>query len=201
MKERNAEEDLAFIRRVMEDSRKIMVDDGLNYILWGIIIVFGLAIIYIKEVSRISLRSDLIWLIFSVIGVFLTLWINRHKHFQSRAKTFAGQILKSLWTAIALSIAIIGLVGYHTDSISIWSFPAVFSIIIGLGYFISALLYNQSWIKFVAVAWWGGGLIMFFWKSIQTIILFSLMMILFQIIPGIALYKKWRKEWPAKTDD
>jgi len=201
MNESDAEEDLAFVRRIIEESRKILIDNGLNYILWGILIALGLIFVYFKDVRQWPLRSDLFWLGWGIFGTVLTIWIGRKTRAGLRASSFSGRMLKTLWAAAAISMVLIGFFGFLTEAIRVWAFPAVFSIILGLAYFLCALLYDRAWIRLLAVAWWLGGVAMFFWKSPETLLLFGAMMAAFQVVPGIALYLRYGKERTAETDD
>ena len=69
------------------------------------------------------------------------------------------------------------------------------SVVLGIAYFVSGFLYDSKWISFLSFGWWGGAIIMFFYPGMQVFLVMSLMLILLQIVPGIILYIKFRKEY------
>ncbi len=63
-----AQEELAFIRKVMADSRTIIVDDGKPGIVWGIIVTFGMLATYTDAVTDFHFNAAWLWIGRSVLG-------------------------------------------------------------------------------------------------------------------------------------
>jgi hypothetical protein len=73
------------------------------------------------------------------------------------------------------------------------------SVILGVAYFTSGKIYETKWMYLIGAGWWTGAIVLFYWHSIHTLALFGLMMILFQVVPGIYFYKKWKKLYSSKN--
>ena len=98
-----------------------------------------------------------------------------------------------MWFSIGVSATIFGFIGslsgaYHSVFIS----PTI-SVVLGIGYLMSGLLYGKTWISLLTIGWWTGAILMYFVQSLETILIMVGMMIFLQIIPGIILFKESKK--------
>ncbi len=198
MTDLDAQQELAFIKNVMTDSRKILIDDGKGTIFWGLLISFGLLITYFLVTQ--GWETSLSWFWPALIGfgwIYTIVTEIRHKR-KRRAITFAGKIVGAVWIAFGISATILGFVGtvsgaYHGVFIS----PLI-AVLLGTGYLVSGLLYGKAWVSYLSIAWWGGAIVMFFMQNLETLLIMIGMMILFQVIPGIILYREFKKERTVK---
>ncbi len=190
----DARQELAFIKKVMTDSRKILIDDGKGTIFWGLLISFGLLITYLSVVQNWEAFLSWFWPVLIAFGWIYTIVTEMRHERKRRVKTFAGKIMGAVWIAFGISATIIGFVGtisgaYHSVIIS----PLI-AVLLGTGYLVSGLLYGKSWVSYLSIAWWGGAIVMFFMQNLETLLIMIGMMILFQVIPGIILYREFKKE-------
>jgi hypothetical protein len=194
MTDLDAQQELAFIKKVMTDSRKILIDDGKGTIFWGLLISFGLLITYLSIAQNWETFLGWFWPVLIAFGWTYTIITEIRHERKRRVKTFAGKIMGAVWIAFGISATILGFVGtvsgaYHSVIIS----PLI-AVLLGTGYLVSGLLYGKSWVSYLSIAWWGGAIIMFFMQNLETLLLMIGMMILFQVIPGIILYREFKKE-------
>ena len=194
MTELNAQQELAFIKKVMTDSRKIMIDDGKGTIFWGLLISFGLLITYLSIAQSWETSLSWFWPALIAVGWIYTIVTEIRSEKKRRVKTFAGKIVGAVWISFGISATILGFVGtisgaYHGVIIS----PLI-SVLLGTGFLVSGLLYGKSWVSYLAIGWWGGAIVMFFMQNLETLLIMIGMLVLFQIIPGIILYKEFKKE-------
>jgi len=194
MKETEAKNELEFIKNVMEDSRKIIVDDGKNFIFWGIIAALGLITTYILIVEKFGEYIKWVWVVLIAIGWIYTITIHLKKEKKRRVRTFAGKILSVTWFSCGLTMTIIGIGGSFSGAISgVYIFPTI-SIVTGIAFAITGTVYNDKWFALLSAGWWLGGIVMFFYPGIHSILMMALMIIFFQITPGIVLYNRYKKE-------
>ncbi len=194
MTDLDAQQELAFIKKVMTDSRKILIDDGKGTIFWGLLISFGLLITYLSVVQNWGAFLSWFWPVLIAFGWIYTIVTEIRSEKKRRVKTFAGKIMGAVWIAFGISATILGFVGtvsgaYHSVIIS----PLI-AVLLGTGYLVSGLLYGKSWVSYLSIAWWGGAIVMFFMQNLETLLIMIGMMILFQVIPGIILYREFKKE-------
>jgi len=197
MNELDAQQELAFIKKVMTDSRQILIGDGRAIIFWGLLICFGLLITYlsIAQTWEVSLRW--FWPALIAFGWIYTIFAGIRHERKRKVKTFARKILGAVWIAFGISATILGFVGslsgaYHAVFIS----PLI-AVLLATSYHVSGLLYGKSWVSYLAIAWWCGAIVMFFMQNLETLLVMVSMMILFQVIPGIILYREFKKEKAA----
>jgi len=58
---KQAEIELSFIKKVIEDSKKITVDNGMGFILWGILGVAGIILTYADYYLKIGGKKEIIY--------------------------------------------------------------------------------------------------------------------------------------------
>ncbi len=194
MDEKKALEELSYIKQVMHDSRRTIVDNGISYIMWGVIIVLALMSSYFMIVNNIEDNYGLNWIILIAIGwIFSMVWAkkNRKRH---KSSTFAGKILAAVWFSSGIAMTIIGFIGTTSGGVKGVFVSPVISVILGIAYFVSGFVYGSKWISMLSIGWWAGATLMFYWPGMQVFWIMSLMMIFFQIIPGVYLYQQAKKE-------
>lgn len=91
-------------------------------------------------------------------------------------------------------MTLIGFLGMYSGALKAWGISPMMSSVLGIAYFISGIVYGDSWIKYLSLGWWGGAVVMFLLPSLHILLVFAAMMILFQIVPGIIFYIKWKNE-------
>ena len=198
MEQFDAQQELAFIKKVMADSRRVTAENGLDYIVWGVIVALGLFGTY--ALDRLHATE---W----AIGgwIFLALWIAvmgggwafsliRYLRYQRRAHvhTLAGRMLGSIWLACGIAIMMFIFIGGPTKL----NDPSpVIATVLGMGFFLSGILLGSLPLKVASICWWLGAVVMFFNRTYPHIqlLIFGSMMVLFQIVPGVILYRKWNQ--------
>ncbi len=194
MTDLDAQQELAFIKKVMTDCRKILIDDGKGTIFWGLLISFGLLITYLSVVQGWEKSLSWFWPALIGFGWIYTIFTEITRERKRGVKTFAGKIVGAVWISFGISATILGFAGtvsgaYHGVIIS----PLI-AVLLGNAFLVSGLLYGKSWVSYLAIGWWSGATVMFFMQNLETLLIMIAMLILFQVIPGIILYKEFNKE-------
>ena len=161
MDDRTAIDELVFIRKVIEDSKRSVVENGIGYIFWGILVFIGLILVYLGIVFHLPTNSAWIWVVLIGFGWSYTIIANIKKHRKKPVKTFAGQILMSVWISAGLSMTIIGFIATSSGMINGLALSPLMSTVLGAAYFISGTVYDSKWVKLLAFGWWCGGIAMF----------------------------------------
>lgn len=193
MDEKTAFDEIQFIKKVIEDSRKSMSYNGLDYIIWGIIVIVGLLIQYFALLSHIYFSCFWIWLVLIPVGWAFSIVNGKYKK-EKLPHTFAGRIIVSVWGAIGVAMTLLGFIGVMTGGIKPMFIAPVLSVSLGTGYYITGKIIEAKWISNIALGWWIGAVVLFFYPGIHSILIMALMMLFFQTIPGIIIYRKYKKE-------
>ena len=187
-------EDLQYMKQIINDSRKIVVDKGIGFIVWGILIILGLTGSYIDTVMRGDQYSAELWILLIGGGWIYTavVWYG-HKG-GKKAITFAGKILGAVWFSAGVAMTILGFVGIYSGAFESVFISPVLAAVLGIAFYVSAQIYDNLLMKYLAPFWWLGSIFMFFFPGIHTIIVMAALMFFLQVVPGIVLYRKFKSE-------
>jgi hypothetical protein len=189
-----AQQEISFIKKIMEDSRRIIVDDGLDFIFWGIVASAGLIITYFLIVTKKWEYIKWTWIVLITIGWIFSISRGIKRGKKRKAFTFTGKILSVTWVACGITMTIIGLIGIFTGSIKgVYISPSI-SLVLGIAFAVTGTVYEDKWIGLLSIGWWIGGIFMFVFPGIHNILMMAIMMLIFQIFPGIILYSKYKRE-------
>ncbi len=189
---REAKEQLAFIKSIMDDSQKVLADNGTAFIVWGVLILLAGFSSYLLE--QLQLSHFLGWLYLLIVGLG---WIYNAIYDRKADKCTIGnpitiKIISSIWVAVLLSMTILGFVGGYSDTINMEHMSAVMFTVLGIAYYLQGVITGKPWVRNLAFGWWGGSIVLFFITGIWAGLLFVLMMIGLQIIPGFIFKRQWK---------
>jgi hypothetical protein len=188
-----AMENLAYIKEVLADTRKITLSSGSDYILWGFLIFFGMIGTYLPAKGLLMIRSGWYFMILWG-GLTLTGWLLAMFGIKRQKTGGRSKLLGSIWLATGVSLSLIPFLGVISGLLSPKGIAPVLSCVLGTAYYITGALNEYKWMKFVALGWWLGAIILFFWQAPENYLLFSLMMILLQVLPGVKMNKLWKEQ-------
>ncbi|HET9137710.1 MAG TPA: hypothetical protein VFO76_13845 [Candidatus Kapabacteria bacterium] len=200
-----AQEELAFIRKVMADSRTVIYDDGKPGIVWGLIVALGMFATYIDATTDLHFNAAWLWIGLSVLGWAYIYYYKAKKIKKYRMRTFAGKLIGAIWGACGMCIGLTIVMTYVAPEISgEWmihplALTTICSILVGMAYYISGIVYGKAWVRNISYGWWIGAIAMLFWPSIHVLLIYAGMLIAFQVIPGIIMYRESRNA-PASAE-
>lgn len=190
-----AELELSEIKRIMEDSRRIMVDDGTGFILWGSLVALGLIASYLSVLGYLQWNvTSIAWFVLIGLGWLITIFQVRREKKERRAVSFAGKVAGAIWGSAGITMTIIGFVGSYSGLVKGMGISPLMACVLAAAFFVSGVIYNDKTFRYLSFGWWAGALVMFFWYSPHTLLLFALMIIFMQVLPGFLMFKKWKKE-------
>lgn len=198
MDTKQAELELTEIKRIMADSRRIMVDDGIGFILWGTLVAAGLIATYLSVLGYIPWNiTSIAWFALIGTGWIITILQYRNEDKKRKAVTFAGKVAGAIWGSAGFTMTIIGFIGSATGLVKGMGISPLMACVLAAAFFVSGVIYNDKTFRYLSFGWWAGAILMFFWHSPHTLLLFALMIIFMQVLPGFIMYKKWKKEIKA----
>ena len=194
-----AVEDLAFIKQIITDSQKIFADNGRYYVLWSGLAILGILLKFLNETYRFNLQNLWIWLVILLTGLGVSLLMKRNSYRKSRSKSFAQKIFDSVWLAIFISVVVLVIAGYYTHTIYHFSVPSIIATMFGIGYMVSGTLTDSKWMTGASYLWWLAAIIMFLTPENISILLLAVLLIFLQFIPGIIIFRKWKRAYSAEN--
>lgn len=190
-----AEEEISVIKKIMEDSKQAIVDNGWHYIYWGSIVTAALVTNYIMVLQNVSVNSQgMLWFISMTGAAILEGIIEKKREKHTKVKTFAGKLLNTLWSGSGICMFILGFAGTLSGAYNaIMIFPLI-SIILGMAYLISGIIQNVKWLSALCAFWWSGAVLLLLFPGIHSMLIFAAMIVCFQIIPGVVMFTRSKKE-------
>lgn len=193
MEENKAYEELLFIKQIIEESKKELVYNGIDYIVWGVLVFIGLISTYITIFIS---ASNIIWLVWVAIVAagYLFEYFNGKKEEAIMPATFLRRSISALWTATGISMIILGFVApLSNHTLSLFICPLL-STVLGLAYYVTGFLVASTWVKYLSFGWWTGAVIMFVFPGLYSLLLMAFMMLALQTIPGMIIYSGYVKK-------
>lgn len=188
-----AKEDLALIRRLMEDSRREVVDRGKHFLIWGVIPVVGLVATYARATTGAGPDPRWVWMGVLVVGWGASMVVGWRDGRRQRVFTTARRILTATWVAMAVTLTLIALGGMFGALVDVRALPGLLSVTMAPAVLLTAVLTGERWLTAVAVGWWLGGGVMLFVPGLYTLLLMAAMALLLLAVPGVVLYARSRR--------
>ena len=103
-----AQNELAVIRKIMEDSRRIKVGSAKPALVWGILVFFGIAYSYLNYYFfKLTFNELYVWFGVMAGGWLYQIYYLRNLSRGARVKTVSGKITRNLWNSSLFSLTIV----------------------------------------------------------------------------------------------
>lgn len=188
-----AEQDLALIRRLMEESWRDVVDRGRHSLIWGPLAAAGLVLTYLAATGTLEVNPATVWLVVLAtgwIGSFVMGWRDGRR---ARACTVGGRLLSGVWISAGTTLTVVALAGMFGPLVDVHALPGLLSVVTAVPVLLTALLTSERWLVAVAAGWWGGGAVMLFAPGLYTLLLMAAMAVVLMVVPGVVLHVRSRR--------
>lgn len=195
MEQAKAQQDLAFIRELMQSARRATYLSGAFFILWSLLAGIGLLGTWLIAGRRLTLPFDSgigvfwLWLLVDAVGLIGTVFIIR-RNSRAAVANPAGRLIGLSWFSVAVGLLTMAFVGVGSGHISGEVMCGVSTLFIGIGVFNSGLLAGMKWLRNLAFGWWLGGALMLASPGLWNLWFMALLLFLLYLIPGVALTRK-----------
>lgn len=192
MNQQQAQQDLAFIRELMQSARRATYVSGAFFIVWALVTGLGLLGTWLIVSQNLALPFDPgialagLWIVVDTVGFIGTVVIIR-RNARRGISNPAGRLIGLSWFSVAAGLLIIAFVGAATGHMPGELMCAVSALFIGIGVFNSGLLADIKWLRNLAFGWWLGGALMLASPGLWNLWFMALMLFVLYLIPGIVL--------------
>lgn len=198
METTKVQSELSYIKSVMEQSRPNLIIDGWHFIMWGILVFFGLVNTYFAILSGAGNQIYYAWIIIVAVGwicSFLISWYRRKKGIGKSARAVNERHIASISMACGVAMCILGFVAPLSGTFSSFAICPSMAAVLGVMYFLIGSIVDNKMVKYLGYAWWLGSVGLFAMvmeKSlrVESILAYAVLMIALQVIPGFILNKK-----------
>jgi hypothetical protein len=198
MDEDAVRDDIAFIRRTMEQGRRIAGAWSPDMLVWGIAIAIGYFGTYARVRGYWTLDPNWLWLACILLGWVYSLRRVPRGLF-SRAPDAQGarslaSPLAMLWFACGIFLTILSFGLMASGERNMWWINPVAAGVMGIGFFVSSYLSNVVWLRWVGVAWWASELAAIALRQRpEGLLLAGALMLVLVALPGLALMRGRRE--------
>jgi hypothetical protein len=193
MAELRPQNDLALIRRLMDEGQRSVRDDGSHFIGWGLAAVVGLVLTDLATTGTLEIPIALVWLPVLVGGWIFSLRAGRRAHATARVVTAAGRLLAGVWIGTGIGITLLTALSLSGSGIPPVALGGIVAVLLGTGFFASGFVIG-GWMTYLALAWWIGGAALLMWPTRHAPLLLAAMLLLLQVLPGMILFARARRE-------
>lgn len=196
----NLESEILFIKKIMNESRKSALDNGKYYILWGVVISIACFANYFIIKLGFDFNSNYFWAVCILAGWVTSIYWGYKDSKKAKTYSAANKTISALWASLGISMLVIVVAGKVSGAISYASISPLIAAVLGVGYFTSGVMYSDKMLKIMAFCWWGASAAMFNIKGVEVLLANGIFLLVFQVIPGLILFSKWRKELSVNND-
>ena len=192
MREDALREEIAFIRRAIEEGRGYAAGRSADLVVWGI----ALAIAYLGTYARVrgwwTAETGLLWALCIALPWIYSLRPLLHRLIRRDSDITAvrpmTRALAMVWCGCGIFLTTLAVaVGYAGEMPQGW-FTAVSAGVMGIAFFASSFLCNLAWMRWVAVGWWLGELAAYALRHRPEVLLVSaILMLVLLALPGLVL--------------
>jgi len=196
MDKKDLEQRIIMIQELMEESTRKVMSGGYYFILFSLFSIIGTVVSYIMVHFNLEDSVFLFWLIYWPVISVLTIFFSRGKAVQGEKKNILSSLTGIVWMALVVVWGVVLVSSYII--MKKWSFSFSFSLLsylLGFGFFFNGFTIKHGLIlKILAFIWVMAGFSLLLVRNEYTIpLFFAGYQFLFQFIPGIIIYNKYKK--------
>jgi hypothetical protein len=191
MTQHDALEDLAYIRQVMEQTRRYTAAKGIFFVIWGVAVSVSLLLTWLQVVSVIGGSQWAVWIPTTLGAWGLTLWFSWKQQRESAVPHHA-HLIGMNWTAVGVAMMIVFFVGVARGTVSYAAIPGLSALLVGAGIFNTGHLSGLRWLAVVGAVWLAAGALMLAFPGLHNLLATALLLVFGQIVPGLVLMRAER---------
>ncbi len=190
------EDDIQYIRQIIENSQRALIDNGIIFISMGIGVLIGFALNFLLLAMGLPSFIPYIWIIIVFLMVLASEILPRRIDPNLPKKTFASAILEANWAVTGLPMIVLMLLFFFTDRLSLPALIVADSALLGAMFFMHGTILKLKMMKGLAFIWWVYMIVMVLWgwttEPFNLVQIFLFLVGVLALIPGIILFRKWR---------
>lgn len=187
MTHEQAAADLAYMRQLMERSRRVTVLGGHYLIAWGVLVELALVVTWLAATGRAVMNPLWAWAGAVVLGWAYTFWSARRDRRVDGASSRNGFLVGIVWVSLGVAMTLVFFVGMPAETIGWQAAPGLAAAFLGAGALLHGTLAGIGWFRVVAAGWWLTAAAMLLWPGRETLLLYAGAVLVLQILPGVVL--------------
>ena len=187
-------EELRQVEIALEQGRIAPRFQGILALFWGMIFAKLFILEYAMQVYEVPLNSTFyVWTLTLVMATVCTVAYVRLGRHRLKGKPVTGKMVRSIWMGVFTAILTATVAGMLLADFSPYLLPAIYALVLGVGFFSHSVLNGRTLFKALAAAWWLAALLLSSRDEVVTFAWFSGFLVVFQVLPSAYLHF-----WPEK---
>lgn len=175
------ETDLAYVKQVLDRTRKSVLIDTLPLVVWGLLTVVGCALSTWSE----RLNNVWLWVVLMAAGWIYAAWRTWQTLRAREVVTLVETGVYALWFSVYLAMSMVGFAGYAIGVVPADAIAFHDAVLFGLAFVVSAGLMRSWPMGMVGVGWWIGSFIIALAPEAHRLLIFGAAIIALLIVPSL----------------
>lgn len=187
------EESLEIIQKMIDNSRMKMAENGFHLIIWSVSMSIASIIQYFMIIYRFHLdKSWYMWLMFVLIALIIGK-VYEVRRFQKEQieKNKLNKLIDYLWLSFGISSALLLTLSWKY---SIYDITPFILVSLGASTFISGIALQAKSLIIGGIVFWVSCILCIFIDAPEDLLINAVAMIIGFFIPGIQLWRNYKKE-------
>jgi len=179
---------------LLERSAQVASSRMLLLIFWGLILAKCVLLQWLILTYDVPVDGGLfVWAPSIIFGALCSLVYGKVTLEEFHRTPLTSRLVKGIWAACIVAMGIFGVVAVGFQEISPFVLPAVFAVLMGVGFFIQGMLDLRPYLRVAAVGWWLGSIWLFYRTDASSLLSLGVMVVAFQVCPTFLLLRHQRK--------
>jgi hypothetical protein len=194
MNEVNANEEIRFIKEMIERTKEITAGSWMFFLIWGIIAILGVIGMYILVFVEMFSLIWLNWIVWVAIGIVFTVVYTAKMERRKEINSYVHKFTTHLSISCGIAFILVGFI-FPLLKLYSWGLIAVFiSLIAGILVFVMGGVYEWNLLKWCGVIWWAGAIGMVLIHENYRALLFIPLILIGYIMPALVLRSMYQKQ-------
>jgi hypothetical protein len=199
MTEDAVRDEIAFIRRAIEEGRGYASGRSPDMVVWGGAVALAYLGTYARAAGWWGVNPEWLWAACIVLPWVFSLRGVLRNRARPRGRPM-GRAMAMLWLGSGVSLTVLGVSVALSGTADQGWLAAVAAGTMGVGFFASAALCNLDWMRGVAIGWWVGEALLYaFRHRPEALALSAMLMLGLLVVPGAILLRGRAR--PQASDD
>jgi len=194
MDSQKAAQEISFIKKIVDENRKVSYPNGIYFIIWGIAVFLGMLGQFYLVKAHLGKKIIWLWLVIVLFGWVFTMVSSRKEGRKSGYIDWTGKVYGFMWMAAGICMSVIGFTAPFSQVMSSMAICPLIGLVMGMAHFISGMMSDFKWQILVGILWWVGSIALFFWVAVENFLLFGVMMLLLHALPGFILNGYFKRQ-------
>ncbi len=178
----------------LERSSQMTASRMLLLVFWGLIIAKCTLLQWAIITHNVPIDGGMfVWLPSFIFGAVCTFVYGKVTLEEFHRTPLTSRLVRGIWAACLAAMAIFAVVAFGLEDLNPFLLPAIFAVLMGVGFFIQGMIDPRPYLRGAAIGWWLGSIWLFYTVNADSLMWLSAMIVTLQVIPTTLLFWQEKK--------